>query len=420
MGAVGGAASITCAAPSRRPACRGSIRSTAGCMFPRPTTATNSRLCRAAALDRRRGRGLADRTGARALLNTDRYFSAVHFPTRLPHPSAQLRARPRAPRRKKPAPAFSRTPRRSRSIAAGVRKRIARRSGRVRADHVVLAGNVASRRAHAAARGDAAAGVDLCDGDRAARRPAARGRALIAARSATPIAPTITTASSAATGRCRLQWSGRMRAWAGRSARDLRARLVRRHRCAIYPQLGKVEIAHLWRGTLGRTGAPHAADRRNLPGSGWRAASAATASTPRRWPANLIARAIVEGDETWRLFAPYELVWAGGCRPRAGAGRLFGRQLARPRQAMVGARQARSSACAKARTRRAAAARQAVLESGHDREMCRQAVRRYGRCGRDASRARPADGDRRERTSAAERALAGRAAGRVSALRGAS
>ena len=26
----------------------------------------------------------------------------------------------------------------------------------------------------------------------------------------------------------------------------------------------------------------------------------------------LIARGIVDGDLTWRLFAPYELVWAGG------------------------------------------------------------------------------------------------------------
>ncbi len=27
---------------------------------------------------------------------------------------------------------------------------------------------------------------------------------------------------------------------------------------------------------------------------------------------DLIARGIVENDQTWRLFAPYELVWAGG------------------------------------------------------------------------------------------------------------
>jgi hypothetical protein len=31
----------------------------------------------------------------------------------------------------------------------------------------------------------------------------------------------------------------------------------------------------------------------------------------------LIARGIVEADPTWRLFAPYELVWAGGLLGRA-------------------------------------------------------------------------------------------------------
>src|SRR5262249_29368198 len=32
---------------------------------------------------------------------------------------------------------------------------------------------------------------------------------------------------------------------------------------------------------------------------------------------NLIAQAIVEGEDTWRLFAPFELVWAGGPLGRA-------------------------------------------------------------------------------------------------------
>ena len=32
---------------------------------------------------------------------------------------------------------------------------------------------------------------------------------------------------------------------------------------------------------------------------------------------NIIAQAIVEGDDTWRLFAPFELVWAGGKLGRA-------------------------------------------------------------------------------------------------------
>jgi hypothetical protein len=37
---------------------------------------------------------------------------------------------------------------------------------------------------------------------------------------------------------------------------------------------------------------------------------------------NLIARAIVDGDQTWRQFTPFELVWAGG---------IFGRTAAQAR-----------------------------------------------------------------------------------------
>jgi len=32
---------------------------------------------------------------------------------------------------------------------------------------------------------------------------------------------------------------------------------------------------------------------------------------------DLIARGIIDSDQTWRLFAPYELVWAGGLLGRA-------------------------------------------------------------------------------------------------------
>ena len=34
---------------------------------------------------------------------------------------------------------------------------------------------------------------------------------------------------------------------------------------------------------------------------------------------NLIAQAIFEGDQTWRQFTPFELVWAGGVFGRAAA-----------------------------------------------------------------------------------------------------
>jgi 2Fe-2S ferredoxin len=37
----------------------------------------------------------------------------------------------------------------------------------------------------------------------------------------------------------------------------------------------------------------------------------------------LVARGIVDSDETWRLFAPYELVWAGGLLGRIVAQGLY-------------------------------------------------------------------------------------------------
>jgi hypothetical protein len=37
----------------------------------------------------------------------------------------------------------------------------------------------------------------------------------------------------------------------------------------------------------------------------------------------LVARAIQQGDDRWRLFSPFELVWAGGAAGRM-AGQVFG------------------------------------------------------------------------------------------------
>jgi len=133
----------------------------------------------------------------------------------------------------------------------------------------------------------------------------------------------------------RLQWGGRMRVW------DAEPRFIARSLVADirrnFPQLGKVEVAHLWRGTLGR--AIH-----RMPQIG--------AIEPGLWVASgfgghglnttamageLIARGIVEGDETWRLFAPYELVWAGGTLGRAIAQGLYwgSRPVARVEQELT-------------------------------------------------------------------------------------
>ena len=98
--------------------------------------------CRAAAAGfRRRGRGLADRAGARGA----RRPSTISTRCISRAPSTSIRSIMRSalrPRRKRPARASSRTRRRSSIDPAGVRKRIATPHGAVRADHVVLAGNV--------------------------------------------------------------------------------------------------------------------------------------------------------------------------------------------------------------------------------------------------------------------------------------
>ena len=86
-----------------------------------------------------------------------------------------------------------------------------------------------------------------------------------------------------------------------------------------FPALGKVEIAHLWRGTLGRTvhRMPQIGEveRGVWLASGFGGHGINTSALG----GELVARGIVEADQTWRLFAPYELVWAGG---------LLGRVLA--------------------------------------------------------------------------------------------
>jgi glycine/D-amino acid oxidase-like deaminating enzyme len=108
----------------------------------------------------------------------------------------------------------------------------------------------------------------------------------------------------------RLQWSGRMRAWeanprfAGRAlANDIRR---------TFPELGKIEVAHLWGGTFGRT-------VHRMPQIGeiergvWLASGfGGHGLNTSAMAGELVARGIVDSDQTWQLFAPYELVWAGG------------------------------------------------------------------------------------------------------------
>jgi hypothetical protein len=90
-----------------------------------------------------------------------------------------------------------------------------------------------------------------------------------------------------------------------------------------FPALGSVEIAHLWRGTLGRAvhRMPQIGEIENglWVASGFGGHGLNTSAMG----GELIARGIVDADPAWRLFSPYELVWAGGVLGRAMAQGIY-------------------------------------------------------------------------------------------------
>jgi glycine/D-amino acid oxidase-like deaminating enzyme len=137
----------------------------------------------------------------------------------------------------------------------------------------------------------------------------------------------------------RLQWSGRMRTWeadAQAFARSLLSDIAR-----TFPDLGKVEAASVWRGTLGRTVHRMPQIGELEPGVWLASGFGGHGLNTTALAGQLVARGILDADQTWRLFAPYELVWAGGRLGRTlvqgaywlrEAGNAVGQALARRRE----------------------------------------------------------------------------------------
>ena len=287
VGAVGAGARL-CAPHHRRTAHAGRrADAAAGCTFPRATTRTRSMR---AEVERLRWIGVDvefwPTERVRDELLRRRAISArVHFPTR----STSIRSIMRSaspPRRNKPAPAFSRTRQALAIDPAGVRKRIDTPGGQVRAAHVVLAGNVASRRAHAASRRDAAAGFDLRDGDRAARpalNEVVRYRGAVSDGERADNHYRIVDGAILPEQGC----NGRDACAPGRrDPRNLPRAGWCATCCATIPRSARSRSRI---SGAARSAARCTACRRSARwsrASGWRAASAATASTPRRWPAS--------------------------------------------------------------------------------------------------------------------------------------
>jgi gamma-glutamylputrescine oxidase len=251
-----------------------------------------------------------DAARVRDVLPNPRYFNALHFPGALHIHPLNYALGLAADAEKYGARIFEETPVTA-IDPAGVRKRIETQAGRVRAGHVVLACNVQL-------------------GDLMPRLAATLLPVTTFVLVTEPIGPRLAAVigwrgavsdSNRAdnhyriVGGDRLQWSGRMRAWAADPRWVRRGLIADIHR--NFPDLGKVEIAHLWRGTLGR--AIHRMpqigeiERGLWVASGFGGHGLNTTAMG----GELVARGIVEADQTWRLFAPYELVWAGGMLGRA-------------------------------------------------------------------------------------------------------
>ena len=252
----------------------------------------------------------------REVLPNPRYFAAIHYPRAFHiHPlnyalGLAADAEARGVRIFEGTPALSIDP-------SGVRKRIATPDARVRAPHVVLACNVHLGELMP----ELAATLLPITTYVMVSEPIPTLSEVIRYRGGVSDTDRADNhyriVGGEHPGEQRLQWAGRVRLWEAeprKVARGLKADIRRN-----FPALGEVEMAHLWGGTLGRAIHRMPQIGQIEPGLWVASGFGGHGLNTTAMAGELIARAMVENDETWRLFAPYELVWAGG---------MFGRVLA--------------------------------------------------------------------------------------------
>ncbi len=246
----------------------------------------------------------------RAVLRSERYFHAINYLRAIHiHPLNYALGLAAAAERDG-ARIFEHTPALS-VDPAGVRKRVVTPAARLRANHVVLCGNVQIGKLVPQV---AAALLPITTyvittaplGSRLAEAIGYRG-----AVSDTDLADN----HYRIVGGDRLMWSGRATTWARNPRHYVRTLTADINK--TYPQLGKVAIDYAWSGTLGNT--IHRMPQIGELGPGvWLASGfGGHGLNTTAMAGNLIARAIVKGDHTWRQFTPFELVWAGGILGRA-------------------------------------------------------------------------------------------------------
>jgi glycine/D-amino acid oxidase-like deaminating enzyme len=243
------------------------------------------------------------------LLKTPHYFQAIAFAEAFNiHPLAYVLtlaqlAEEAGARICEGTPALSIDP-------AGVRKRVTTPHARVRAAHIVLAGNT-----HLGAVMPEIARTIL-----PVRTYVMATKPLDAAKLAEAIAwrgsvsDTDWADNHYRVVGDRLVWSGRMTTWEADPRRF--AKKLRRDIHRIYPQLGDVDIDYAWSGTLGNAVHRMPQIGELIPGVWLASAFGGHGINTTAMAGNMIARAIVDGDTAWRLFLPFELIWAGGALGR--------------------------------------------------------------------------------------------------------
>jgi gamma-glutamylputrescine oxidase len=246
----------------------------------------------------------------RQALRSELYFSAVHYPRGFGiHPlnyALGLAAAAEA----KGARIFEETPA-VEIDPGGVRKRIVTTDARVRAAHVVLAGNVHLK--------------ELMPKFASTLLPifsyviatAPLGGAL---REAIAYPGAVSDTELAdnhyrVVGGDRLMWSGRSTVWRGRPQRyvDTLVRDIAR----AYPQLRDVKAEYAWTATLGNTVHRMPLIGEISPGLWLLSGFGGHGLNTTAMGGEIVARAIVEGDRTWQMFSPFALVWAGSVFGRA-------------------------------------------------------------------------------------------------------
>jgi glycine/D-amino acid oxidase-like deaminating enzyme len=280
----------------------------------------------------------------RAELKTGRYFHGIYYPKafqidgrKYVHGLAAL-AQQAGARIFEDTPVVSIDP-------SGIRKRIVTPSARLRASHIVLAGNIhlgapSRRLSETLLPVWRYAGVTEPLGERLAEIISFRG--------------SVTDSDGIDHFRIvdgdRLMWASPETAWDGQPHRFGSA--IQRRIATVFPQLGKVAIADMFGGAIGLTvhGMPQIGQLRKglWVASGFGRQGLNTSAMA----GQLIARSILWGDERWRLFSPFELVWAGGATGRV-AGQLIG----------MWGRGSSAAAGALARYREGARAREGVREA---------------------------------------------------------